>query len=159
VDISEYRRQFEARLEQAGQQETRFRELLGAPRAARRKLAAAAVATPQDDEDLTAAVDVLRDRDADPELRTAALQVINLNIGLRPELVDTLLELLRDATAPADHRLAILNVLQQLSFSMLQFPAKRPEYLATLRSVIEALPLLPWVMRAVQVVVGTGRRR
>lgn len=136
MDVPEYRRQVEAELEQAAQQQTSFRELLGSRPAARRKMAPAAAAL-QDDDDLTAAVDVLRDRAADLELQTAALQVINSNIEARPELIDTLLELLRDATVPADLRRAILNVLQQISFRMVQFPGKRPDYLATLRSIVE----------------------
>jgi uncharacterized protein (UPF0147 family) len=136
MDVPEYRRQVEAELEQAAQQQTSFRELLRSRPAARRKLAPAAAAL-QDDDDLAAAVDVLSDRAADLELQTAALQVINLNIEARPELIDTLLELLRDATVPADLRRAILNVLQQISFRMVLFPGKRPEYLATLRSIIE----------------------
>jgi uncharacterized protein (UPF0147 family) len=133
MDVPEYRRQVEAELEQAAQQQISFRELL-ASRPAKMAPAAAAL---QDDDDLTAAVAVLRDRAADLELQTAALQVINLNIEARPELIDTLLELLRDATVPAELRRAILNVLQQISFRMVLFPGKRPDYLATLRSIIE----------------------
>lgn len=136
MDVPEYRRQVEAELEQAAQQQTSFRELLGSRPAARRKMAPAAAAL-QDDDDLTAAVEVLSDRSADLELQIAALQVININIEARPELIDTLLELLRDATAPADLRRAILNVLQQISFRMVLFPGKRSDYLATLRSIIE----------------------
>jgi HEAT repeats len=136
MDVPEYRRQVEAELEQAAQQQTSFRELVGSRPAARRKMAPAAAAL-QDDDDLSAAVDVLRGRAADLELQTAALQVININIEARPELIDTLLELLRDATVPADLRRAILNVLQQISFRMVLFPGKRPDYLATLRSIIE----------------------
>jgi hypothetical protein len=136
MDVPEYRRQVEAELEQAAQQQTSFRELLGSRPAARRKMAPAAAAL-QDDDDLTAAVEVLSDRSADLELQIAALQIININIEARPELIDTLLELLRDATAPADLRRAILNVLQQISFRMVLFPGKRSDYLATLRSIIE----------------------
>jgi hypothetical protein len=135
MDVPEYRRQVEAELEQAAQQQTSFRELLGSGPAARRKMAPAAAAL-QDDDDLTAAVGVLSDRAADLGLQTAALQVISNNIEARPELIDRLLELLRD-TVPADLRRAILNVLQQISFRMVLFPGKRPDYLATLRSIIE----------------------
>lgn len=137
MDVPEYRGQVEAELEQAAQQQTSFRDLLRSrPAAGRAKMAPAAAAL-QDDDDLTAAVEVLRDRAADLELQTAALQVISLNIEARPELIDTLLELLRDASVPVDLRRAILNVLQQISFRMVLFPGKRPDYLATLRSIIE----------------------
>ena len=77
MDVPEYRRQVEAELEQAAQQQTSFRELLGSRPAARRKMAPAAAAL-QDDDDLTAAVEVLSDRSADLELQIAALQVINI---------------------------------------------------------------------------------
>jgi len=137
MDVSQYRSQVEAELDQAAQHQPSFRDLLHSRPAAQREMAPAAAAAPQEEDDLTAAVDVLRNHAEDPVLHTAALQVINLNIEAHPELIDTLLELLRDPSVPADQRRAILNVLQQLSFRMVLFPGKRPDYLATLRSIIE----------------------
>ncbi len=120
------------------QQQTTFHDLLENSRTAvRRDMALAEHAPPQDDDDLTAAIAVLQDSDADAPLLSAALQVINLNVDERPELIDELLVLLRDTTVPTDVRIAVLNVLQQISFRMVLFPAKRPDYLATLRSIIE----------------------
>jgi hypothetical protein len=137
MDVSEYRRQYEAELERAAREQVSFRDLLKTaqdPRASRDR---AATVAPSDEEDLTAAADVLRDPDADPALRSAALQVISVNIDERPELFDTLLELLRDASRPVDHRLAILNALQEIAFRMVAFPAKRPDYLDALRELVD----------------------
>ena len=62
---------------------------------------------------------------------------MSLEVDDHPELIDTLLEYLGDAANPPDRRLAVLNLLQEISFRMVGFPAKRPEYLAVLRSIIE----------------------
>jgi hypothetical protein len=138
MDISEHRRRYEAELEQAAQQQPSFRELAREARPGRRRaLIRSAMAAPQEDDDLAEAIAVVRDPDADAQLRSAALQVIGINIDEHPELIDTLLELLRDATMPSETRTAVLNVLQQLSFRMVVFPGKRADYLATLRSVVE----------------------
>jgi hypothetical protein len=138
MDISEYRRQSEAELEQAARQQPSFRDLLeGSRRGAGRDAAAASQGSSADD--LTAAIAVLRDDEADEPLRSAALQVISGAVDERPELIDTLLEVLRDAARPADVRIAVLDVLQQISFLMAAFPAKRPDYLAALRSIIDDL--------------------
>lgn len=137
MDVSEYRRQFEAEFEQAARQQLSFRDLLErSRRGAGRDTVAASLGPPADD-DLTAAVAVLHDGQADEQLRSAALQVISSAIDERPELFDTLLEVLRDAARPADVRIAVLDMLQQISFRMPAFPGKRPDYLATLRSIID----------------------
>ncbi len=138
MDISEYRRQFEAELEQAARQQPSFRDLLErSRRGAGPDVAAVASLKPQAGDDLTAAVAVLRAGQADEQLRSAALQVISSAIDEQPDLIDTLLEVLRDTARPADDRLAVLDVLQQISFRMAAFPAKRPDYLATLRSIVD----------------------
>src|SRR5262249_50868639 len=89
------------------------------------------------DDDLTAAIAVLGDDEADEQLRFAALQVISSAVDEHPDLIDTLLEVLRDTARPAAVRIAVLDVLQQISFRMVGFPAKRPDYLAALRSVVD----------------------
>jgi len=138
MDVSEYRRQYEEELEQAAREQPSFRDLLeGSRQGAGRDTGAAASPGPPDDDDLTAAVAVLRDGEGDGQLRSAALQVISSAIDEHPELIDTLLEVLRDAALPAELRIVVLDVLQQISFRMVVFPAKRPDYLATLRSIIE----------------------
>lgn len=136
MDISEYRRQFEAELEQADRQRLSFRDLLErSRRGAVRDLAAAGPGSPADD--LTAAIAVLGDDEADEPLRSSALQVISRAIDERPELIDTLLDVLLDAARPVEVRIAVLGVLQEISFRMAAFPAKRPGYLAALRSIVD----------------------
>ncbi|MGH3921094.1 MAG: hypothetical protein ACRDSG_18980 [Pseudonocardiaceae bacterium] len=134
MDVEDYRRQYEAELEQAAREEVSFRDLLDSSRTGQRETVAAVA---EDDDDLTAAVAVIRDSGADALLRSAALQLISIDIDKNPELIEPLLELLRDGTMPAEVRVAVLNVLQQISFRAVLFPAIRPEYLATLRSIIE----------------------
>jgi len=67
----------------------------------------------------------------------AALQALGLEVNDHPELVDTLLDYLGDTGHSPHRRLAVLNLLQEISFLMVGFPAKRPEYLATLRSILD----------------------
>lgn len=81
---------------------------------------------------------MVADPDASDEAFTAALQAMSHEVD-HPELIDALLEYLGDAGNPTDRRLAVLNLLQEISFRMVGFPAKRPEYLAVLRSIIEDL--------------------
>jgi HEAT repeat protein len=137
VDVSEYRRQVEAELEQAAREQVSFRELLAGARESGGGPAAGASAAPGDEDDLTAAVGILRDPDAEPGLRNAALQVVALNIDERPELFDTLLELLRDTSRPIDQRLATLGTLQQIAIRIVGFPEKRPLYLDALRAIVD----------------------
>lgn len=130
MDVAEYRSRYEAELEQAAREKVSFRDLLNSSRAGRPE------ALEEADDDLTAAVAVVRDSGADARLRSAALQLISLDIDENPELFGPLLELLRDGTAPTDVRIAVLRLMQQISFSAASFPAIRPDYLATLRSII-----------------------
>ena len=136
MDISEYRRQIEAEVEQAARQPS-FRDLLERSRRDAEPRTAAASQGSSSDDDLTAAIGVLRDDEADEPLASAALQVISGAVEERPELIDTLHEVLRDTARPANVRIAVLDVLQQISFRMAAFPAKRPDYLAALRSIID----------------------
>lgn len=143
MDVSEYRKQVESELEKATKKQATFRDLLeGAPRkrskGSRRQSLAATVAPPPDGDDLTAALGVLRDPAAGEHLRSAALQVIATNIDERPDLIDSLVEILKDGTVATDQRLAVLNLLQQISFRIAHFPGKRPELMEGLRSVVDA---------------------
>jgi hypothetical protein len=142
MDISEYRRQFEQEIEQAARQPS-FRDLVersgrgAAPHTASAGQAAAAGQAAPADGDLTAATAVLRDDAADEQLRSAALRVISRAVEGQPELIDTLVEVLLDTSRPEAVRLEVLDVLQQISFRMVAFPAKRPDYLAALRSLVD----------------------
>jgi len=149
MDVSDYRKQYAAELEQAAEQRTSFRDLLaesGSP--AGRRMAFEASARPGteddvaaaesgDDDDVAAALGVLGDDDQDVDLRLAALGVISIEIGHRPDVIDRLVDLFRDETAPAALRHEALSVFQQSSFSMAAFPAKRPDYLNALRSIVD----------------------
>ena len=137
MEISEYRRQSEAELEQAARQQPSFRDLLERSGRDAGPIPAAATQGSPADEDLTAAIAVLRDGEADEQLRSAALHVISGAVEERPDLIDILVEVLRDAARPTDVRIAVLDVLQQISFRMAAFPGKRPDYLAALRSIID----------------------
>ena len=138
MDVSEYRRQVEAEAEAAARTEPAYKQALRnarpSGRADGRGLAAS---SPAEGDDLSTALGVLADSDASDEAFTAALQAMSLEVDDHPELIDALLEYLGDAGNPTDRRLAVLNLLQEISFRMVGFPAKRPEYLAVLRSIIE----------------------
>lgn len=136
MDIPEYRRQLSAELEQAAGQPG-FRQLLARSRRGAEPHAAAASPGPATEDDLTAAIAVLRDGEPDEPLRSAALQVISSAVDEQPDLIDALTGVLLDAARPADLRMAVLDTLQQISFRMVAFPGKRPDYLAALRSVVD----------------------
>ena len=137
MDVSEFRRRTEAELERATQDQASFRDLLNAsrPRRSSGRGLTAASAAPEED-DLTAAIAVVRDGTADEALRSAAHQIIGIGIAERPDLFDGLLDIVRDGTVPTDQRLGVLMLLQQISFRLVLFPAKRPGYLETLRSIV-----------------------
>jgi hypothetical protein len=136
MDVSEYRRRYEAELEEAAARQVGFRELAARPPSAAATADLPATAPP-DEDDLAAAVAVLRDRDAEPRLQAEALRVIGIELAERPELVDTLLELLTDRGVPDRLREQVMDELQQLSFRMVLVPGRRPAYLAALRSIVE----------------------
>lgn len=138
MDVSEYRRQVEAEAEAAARTEPAYKQALRNARpSGRTDGRALAVSTATDGDDLSTALGVLADPDATDEAFTAALQAMSLEVDDHPELLDALLEYLVDAGNPTVRRLAVLNLLQEISFRMVGFPAKRPEYLAVLRSIIE----------------------
>jgi hypothetical protein len=137
MDVSEYRRQVEAEVEAAAQGEPGFKTTLRNAGPTGRASGRALTAAPTEGNDLSIALEVLADSDVTDEAFTAALQAMSLEVDDHPELIDTLLEYLVDAGKTPDRRLAVLNVLQEISFRMVGFPAKRPDYLAALRSIIE----------------------
>ena len=136
MDISEYRRQFEEELEQAARQPT-FRDQVARSRQGAESRAAVASPGSAADDVLAAAIAVLGDDEADEQLRFAALQVISSAADEQPDLIDTLIGVLRDTGRPADVRIAVLDTLQQISFQTAAFAARRPDYLAALRSVVD----------------------
>lgn len=119
VDVEEYRRQYEEMLEQ--EQPAGWG---GAP-----GLMA--------EDDVSSSAEVIRDRTAEAETRAAALQDLGPEINNDPELIDLTLAILQDGSEPVELRRAALTVLQQLRFSSRILNARRAEYLAALRSVME----------------------
>lgn len=136
MDVSEYRRQVEAEAEAAARREPAYKETLRKAGRSGRS-GGGAFPTPTGDDDLSIALAVLADSGATDEAFTAALQAMSLEVDDQAEFIDTLLAYLGEAGNPPDRRLAVLNLLQEISFRMVGFPSKRPEYLAVLRSIIE----------------------
>jgi hypothetical protein len=138
MDVSEYRRQVEAEAAAAARKEPAFKQALrNARQSGRAGGGAFEASTPTEGDDLSTALGVLADSDATDEAFTAALRAMSLEVDDHPELIDALLVYLGDAGSPPVRRLAVLNLLQEISFRMVGYPAKRPEYLAVLRSIIE----------------------
>jgi len=138
MGVSEYRRQMEAEAEAAAQREPAFKRALRKTGPSGRAGGGPLPTSPAaEGDDLSIALEVLADSDAPTERFIAALQAMSLEVDDHPELMDSLLEYLGDAAKPPARRLAVLNLLQEISFRMVGFPAKRPEYLAVLRSIIE----------------------
>ena len=135
-EVSEYRRKYEEELAKAAEKQTSFGDLMKASRSrsSRRGMAATA---PADRDEMDEALSVVKDPKAGDQLRTAALQTIGINIEEHPDAIDTLLEILRDGSLPTSHRLAVLNLMHQISFQLVRFPGKRPDFLETLRSIID----------------------
>jgi len=141
-EVAEYRKKYESELERAAEGQESFRDLLqgSKPATSRRRgvtVASESAPAPPDGDDLTAALAVLRDTGAGEKLRSAALEVIGLEVDDHPEVVDSLIEILRDTTVPTDQRVRVLGLLQQISFLLVQFPAKRADYLQALRSIVD----------------------
>jgi hypothetical protein len=140
MDVSAYRERYLAELEQAEQRRPRFRDRMAAAAPPVGQAAGRAGAEPfgvGDADDLNAASTVMDDRDRDVPLRAEAIQVVGAAVGERPELLDRLIEMLRDPSEPTALRLAALAVLQQSSFQSAMFAPRRPEYMAALRSVVD----------------------
>ena len=138
MDVSEYRRRVEAEVEAAARTQPAFMEILRNARpSGRAGEGAFDASTPTEDNVLSMALGVIADSDATNDAFTAGLQAMSLEVDDHPELIDTVLEYLGDAGNPPDRRLAVLNLLQEISFRMVGFPAKRPDYLAALRSIVD----------------------
>jgi hypothetical protein len=138
MDVSEYRRRVEAEAEAAARTQPAFMEILRNARpSGRAGEGAFDASTPTEDNVLSMALGVIADSDATNDAFTAGLQAMSLEVDDHPELIDTVLEYLGDAGNPPDRRLAVLNLLQEISFRMVGFPAKRPDYLAALRSIVD----------------------
>lgn len=136
MDASEYRRQYAEELNKAARRRSGFRELLESKSAAER-VASLRTEDIDDVDDATLALEVLHDRETDLQLRIAAIRVVGANVRRRPELIDRLLELLRDESETPELRRVTLGALQQTTFLARLFAQKRPDYMVALRSIVD----------------------
>lgn len=139
MDISEDRKQFAEQLERAAEEQREgYRVFSDKSKPVHERLMGLKRAAALTDEDeVTEAVDIIRDREDDADLRAATLLSIAIEVSQNRDLIDLAIGLLRVSTEPAVVRLAALRVLQTSSFRAATFNPKRPEYLAALRTVID----------------------
>ncbi len=137
MDVSEYRRQYEAELEEASRKAESPGEVLRKAQQGGGGQRAFAAGMPAAGDELSGAVAALDDLGAKTAAFSAALEIIGLNVGRHPDLIDTLCDFVADANNPVAKRLAVLNLLQEIAFTMASMPAKRPKFIGTLRSIME----------------------
>ena len=135
---SEDRKQYTEQLERAAEEQRQAYRLFSdrSKPAEHRRIALNNAALREQDE-VTEAINVIRDREEDAELRASALHAIDIEVGNSSDLIEMVIGLLGDSAEPAVLRLAALRVLQQSKFSGPAFNPKRPEFLAALRAVID----------------------
>jgi hypothetical protein len=136
MDDEQYRKQYQEQLQRAAAQQTSYRDLLTSSKSAPMVLGIEAVA-PGEQNELAELTQLIRDKNQDVELRIKALDAISHEAGEHDELFDLALELLQDTDEPDQLRRSALTFLQQISFGSASFAAKRPGYLAALRSVVD----------------------
>lgn len=119
MDAAEYRQQFEAELAQAA--------------AARPK--GRGRATPARDH--ATAVGVLQDGGADAATRSAALDQLGGDVDRAPQAIAAMLGVVRDTAVPSAQRIEVLKALQQLVLRAVLFPGIRPDYLETMRGLMD----------------------
>jgi HEAT repeat protein len=136
MDVSEYRKQYEKRLRRAAEEQregySTFSDKSKPANERLRGLESAGALTGRDE--VVEAIETIRNREEDAELRAATLGSITIAVDQNPDLA---ISLLSDSTEPAVVRLAALQVLQTISFRRAAFSPKRPEYLAALRTIID----------------------
>jgi len=138
IDPSEYRRQYAEQLQRQAESQPGSQEFLNRSGSPSQQLEAlAGKAQPLPEEELANAVQLVRNPEAEPALRAAALRAIGPDMRNREDAIDALLDLLREQTQPREVRLAALKVLLTLAFISPLFLSKRPEFLAALRSIVE----------------------
>jgi hypothetical protein len=136
MDVEQYRKQYQEQLQRAAEQQTSYRDLLGSSKSAPMVLGLEASEAGELDE-VAELSKLIRDKDEDVELRIRALDAISREAGEHEELFDVALELVQDNNQPIELRRSALSFLQQISFGSTSFAAKRPNYLAVLRSIVD----------------------
>jgi hypothetical protein len=139
MDVSEYRKQYAERLERAAEEQREGHRAFSdkSKPVHERLMGLKSTAALTDEDEVAEAIDVIRDREEDAELRAATLLSITIAVGQNPDSMDLAIGLLSDSTEPAVVRLVALQVLQANSFRAAAFNPKRPEYLAALRTIID----------------------
>jgi hypothetical protein len=139
MNTPEHRRRYAERIERAAQEQREgYRAFSDRSRPAEeRQRALRRAATLRGQDEVTEAVDVILDREEDPDLRASALSAIGIEVGKSHDLIDMAIGLLRDGDEPETVRQAALGVLQQSSFRAATFNPKLPEYTDALRTVID----------------------
>jgi len=136
MDVEQYRKQYEEQLRRAAEQQTSYRDLLDKSKSTPMVLGLEESEGGEQDE-MAELIKLIRNKDEDVELRIRTLDAISREAGEHGELFDVALELLQDTNEPAALRRSALSFVQQISFGSTRFAAKRPNYLAVLRSVVD----------------------
>lgn len=96
-------------------------------------------ATPEslNENEVSRLVRLILDKTADSKVRYTAIKALAPAVGKREDLIDLMLEILRDKTELQFLRIEALSNLQQSTFSPVVFRPKRPGYLETLRVLVD----------------------
>ena len=138
MDTPDIRRRFAERIERAAEERRRaYRVFSDRSRPAEERRKALDNAELRGQDEIAEALDVFLDTEVDPALRASALHALDIEVGERQDLIDTVIGVLQNSAEPAVVRLAALRVLQQSRFSGPAFNPKRPEYLAALRALVD----------------------
>jgi len=138
MDPAEYRRKVQEELDQAQQDTARAHEAFRGPARARGPVGDVAFTTTMRGDDAQAdAIAVMVDSSESPDRRMAALEAIATEVAKRHDLIDMLLQVLGNHSEPIELRRMALDVLRASSFRAPLFAPKRPEYLETLRALVD----------------------
>lgn len=145
MGISDYLRETEEGITSAAAAQVSFRDLLDRPvleagpmlDEATQDLATSVVLKAPEADDLDAALRAVRQPDQVRELFSPALQTLALGITQRPEVAGELIQLVSNQQLSTEQRLAVIDMLQEMSFSAAAFAPSRPAYLEALRGLIE----------------------
>lgn len=136
MNSSEYRKQYEKKIEEAVKKQVSRQDVVKLSRQAI-NWSPSSLAEVDNEDTVSQMVRIILDKDEKTELRITALQMISLDIGKSHEYMDIVLEILGDETETHELRMNALLTLKQLGFSSIPFRTKRPEYINTLKAIIE----------------------
>jgi hypothetical protein len=145
MGISDDLRETEEGIRSAAAAQVSFRDLADRPvleagpmlDEATRDLAASVVLKVPDTDDLDAALRAVQPTDQVGALFSPALQTLALGITQRPEVAGELIELISDPQLSTEQRTAVMDTLQEMSFSAAAFAPSRPAYLEALRGLVD----------------------